>query len=415
MKVKPTPTSPKEKNKNHDSIENLYHDKNLKMIDKPEKGPKISVVTIILLSILFGFFAGVLGDIFINYYAADIPFIKELGFFSFLSSSSVVIHKVSNSDVLSSQDFSKIMEKTNQTQVSIFLEKSSSDLSSVYLPSEQKGMGIAVSSDGLFLTSDRVVDDLQKNYVAVTYDNKIYKMLEITSDPVSGAVFFRLEVNNFPVNQFSDNSDLANGQTVILTFNQNGQSESLKLMQVINKSAKNIETKSDLIDSSEILNKHIIISENQSNILSGSSILNTNGEVIGLLVGDNEVMPINFIKPALDSLLASKNIQRPYLGVHYIDLSEAVNLPNNLTQGQNQGALIYSDDPKNPAIEPGSLAQKVGLKEKDIILQVDDTIINQSNNLSEIIQNYKPGSVVDVVVLRNQKKQTIKLELEALP
>jgi S1-C subfamily serine protease len=250
--------------------------------------------------------------------------------------------------------------------------------------------------------------------VAITSDKRIYKMLKLTEDNVSETVFFSIEVNNFPVNQFAAKQDLQNGQTVVLTFNQWSQNESLKLLQIINQLVKDIKTKEDLIDSSEILNRKIIISEKQSNYLSGAPVLNTNGEVIGLLLEDNLVEPIIFIKPALDSLLSNQKIRRPYLGVHYIDLASAINLPYSLTQGKNQGALLYSEDAKKSAIMPKSLAQRVGLKEKDIILKFDDKIINQSNNLTEIIQSYKPGSMVDIVILRNKQEQTVKLELEEL-
>ncbi len=58
-----------------------------------------------------------------------------------------------------------------------------------------------------------------------------------------------------------------------------------------------------------------------------------------------------------------------------------------------------------------SAAEKAGLKENDIITKVDDTKIEDPDDLSAIIKKHKPGDKVTVTYLRDKKEQKVTAEL----
>lgn len=58
-----------------------------------------------------------------------------------------------------------------------------------------------------------------------------------------------------------------------------------------------------------------------------------------------------------------------------------------------------------------SAAEKAGLKENDIITKVDDTKIEDPDDLSAVIKKHKPGDKVTVTYLRDKKEQKVTAEL----
>ncbi|HYM92608.1 MAG TPA: PDZ domain-containing protein [Chitinophagaceae bacterium] len=58
-----------------------------------------------------------------------------------------------------------------------------------------------------------------------------------------------------------------------------------------------------------------------------------------------------------------------------------------------------------------SAAEKIGLKEKDIITKIDDQKVEDPDDLSNAISKHKPGDKVKVTFLRDNKEQTATAEL----
>lgn len=74
------------------------------------------------------------------------------------------------------------------------------------------------------------------------------------------------------------------------------------------------------------------------------------------------------------------------------------------TEKSEEGVRINS-------ITKESAAEKIGLKEGDIITKVDDTKIENPDVLTKVIRSHKPGEKVKVTYLRDKKEQTATAEL----
>ncbi len=98
------------------------------------------------------------------------------------------------------------------------------------------------------------------------------------------------------------------------------------------------------------------------------------------------------------------------MGIKYIILNKEMASQNKLAV--SFGALIIRERLGEEAVVPGSAAAKAGLKEFDIITEVDKVPINEENYLSDILDKYKIGDTIDLTVVRGKKKSEISLKLE---
>jgi S1-C subfamily serine protease len=133
---------------------------------------------------------------------------------------------------------------------------------------------------------------------------------------------------------------------------------------------------------------------------SGGPLLNLRGEVIGINTavsqgGENIgfAIPINKAKRDLEQILTQGKISYPFVGIRYVILNEEYAQQEELSV--NYGAFIVRpSNGEDQSIIANSPADKAGLKEGDIILELDGKKISESNTLTKVIQDYFPGDTV---------------------
>ena len=70
---------------------------------------------------------------------------------------------------------------------------------------------------------------------------------------------------------------------------------------------------------------------------------------------------------------------------------------------QNSGAWIKKSQDGTPAILPGSPAEKGGVSEGDIIIEINAIKIENKNTLISVINKYKPGNRIGLRIVRDGK------------
>ena len=73
----------------------------------------------------------------------------------------------------------------------------------------------------------------------------------------------------------------------------------------------------------------------------------------------------------------------------------------------SEGALVKRGDKGEVAVTPDSAADKAGIKEGDIILEINGKKITAENTLSKILLNYNAGATIQLTVLRDGKNITL--------
>lgn len=120
-------------------------------------------------------------------------------------------------------------------------------------------------------------------------------------------------------------------------------------------------------------------------------------------------IPINMAKKDIDQVIKTNKIVYPFLGVRYVLIDEKVKQKYNLLV--DYGALVLRGSNGEPAVTSGSAAQIAGIKEKDVILEINGEKITTKNSLATIIQKYNAGDKITLHILRNDKEQDINVTL----
>ena len=102
---------------------------------------------------------------------------------------------------------------------------------------------------------------------------------------------------------------------------------------------------------------------------------------------------------------------RPYLGVRYVAIDATMKEKNNLTV--DYGVLVKAGStPSDLAVIPGSPADKAGIVENDIILEIAGVKLDEDNNLASIIRQKKVGDRVMLKVLSKGVQKNVYVTLE---
>ena len=120
------------------------------------------------------------------------------------------------------------------------------------------------------------------------------------------------------------------------------------------------------------------------------------------------------MKGAIESVKATGKIVRAYLGVRYVAINAEMKDKNNLTV--DYGVLVKAGATASDlAVIPGSPADKAGIVENDIILEVDGVKLDDKTSLASVIREKTIGQVINLKILHKGADKTVSITLEAAP
>ena len=280
------------------------------------------------------------------------------------------------------------------------------------------GSGFIVSADGLVLTNKHVVSDNKADYTVLTNDGQKYSAKVLALDPVQDLAVIKIQLKDSEQDKkfqpviLGDSSGIQIGQTAIAIGNALGQFSNTVSVGVVSGLERTISASDQLGSISETL-EGIIQTDAAINAgNSGGPLLNLKGEVMGINTamaqGAQDIgfaLPINIAKKDIEQVAKTNKIIYPFLGVRYVLVDDQVKQKYNLPV--DYGALVLKGLNGEPAITAGSPAQQAGIKEKDVILEINGEKITTGNSMSKIIQKYNVGDKVTLHILRNGKEQDI--------
>lgn len=284
------------------------------------------------------------------------------------------------------------------------------------------GTGYIVSVDGMIVTNKHVVSDQGAEYTVIMTDGKEYPAKVLARDPSQDIAVIKIEAANLPVLEFGDSSSLKIGQTVIAIGNSLGEFSNTVSKGIISGLKRNVDAGSGMFSQSEHLTNIIQTDAAINPGNSGGPLIDINGKVIGMNVAMAQgaqnigfALPANQIQKVISQVKQTGKITIPFLGVRYIPVNTALQKENNLPF--SYGVLIQRGGKiTDLAVIPGSPADKAGIMENDIILEINEEKINENNQLSDLVSKYNvgdkitlkvwhKGDIKDVQVVLQERKQ----------
>jgi serine protease Do len=259
------------------------------------------------------------------------------------------------------------------------------------------GSGFIISADGYLLTNHHVVDGADE--VTVRLKNRSEYIAKIVgSDPQSDVALLKIDAKDLPTVTLGDSDALKPGQWVLAIGSPLGLEYSVAAGIV------SAVGRSNQFDSTQRYVPFIQtdVAINRGN--SGGPLINLAGEVVGInsqilstsggSIGLSFSIPINLVKSVSEQLRTKGRVSRGVLGVNIQNVTreaaESFNLP------RIGGALVGN-------VQPGSAAERAGVKEGDVILSFNGTEIGDSSELPPLVGATSPGTRARISVFRDGK------------
>lgn len=149
---------------------------------------------------------------------------------------------------------------------------------------------------------------------------------------------------------------------------------------------------------------------------SGGALVNVNGEVIGItslkfvnssIEGMGFAIKIDDVMQHIDELEKGKEIERPFLGISYANVTDSYTLAKydiELDDSVESGVVIVD-------ITKDSAADQAGLQAKDVIVKIDNEEVKNFAHLKYLLYKHKVGDSIKITYLRGSKVKNVELTL----
>ncbi len=270
------------------------------------------------------------------------------------------------------------------------------------------GSGVIITPDGYIITNNHVIANASDLEVTLN-NNKTYKADLIGADPKTDIALIKIDADDtLPFVPFGDSNEIRIGEWVLAVGNPFNLTSTVTA-GIVSAKARDLNE----FDSNPQSFIQTDAAVNRGN--SGGALVNIRGELVGIntaitsetgsYVGYSFAVPSNNARKVIEDIMEYGDVQRGILGIQggTLNSQRAKALGIDDTQG------VYV-----AGVEIGSGAEKSGLKEGDIIKQLDGYKIGKFSDLAGYLGSKRPNDVVDVTVIRNGRQRVIPVTLVKL-
>lgn len=277
-------------------------------------------------------------------------------------------------------------------------------------PREKRGLGSGVivdASKGLIITNAHVIDGADE--ITVTLEDKRQLEAEIVgTDKKTDIALIKVSARGLKELKLARASDVKVGDYVIAVGNPFGLSHSVTsgIVSALGR---------DRGGSSDGYQDFIQTDASINPGNSGGALVNSKGELIGInsaivsRSGGNQgigfAVPTNIVQGVMRQLVSYGEVRRGRIGVLIGDITPTLKEALDLTT--LDGALV-SD------VVEDSPAEKAGLKRDDVIVAFNGGDILDASDIRNAVGLIEPGERADITYLREGKRRTTRIEIEAV-
>ena len=275
------------------------------------------------------------------------------------------------------------------------------------------GSGVIIDSDeGYIITNNHVIDDAEDIKV-ILYDKREVKGTIVATDPPSDLAVIKVDPNGLSTVALGNSDQLSAGEWVVAIGSPFGlhlnHTVTAGIVSAVGRSSvmsrNNFE---DFIQHDAAINPGT----------SGGALFNLDGELVGINTaiatdgfsranaGVGFAIPINMVKRVMEDLISDGKVTRGWLGVQIQDVDDG--MAKALELDDRNGAIISQVIQNSPA-------EDAGVKEQDVIIEVDGEKVNDSSNLKNLISSGRPNDKTKLTVIRDGREKYLTVILGLRP
>lgn len=267
------------------------------------------------------------------------------------------------------------------------------------------GSGMIIDEKGHILTNNHVVATADKMLVTLN-DGRQFPARLVGRDALSDVAVLKIDAPNLIPVTFGDSSKLRPGEWVIAVGSPLGfdHTVTLGIVSALSRRIPDLNSNLSFIQTDAAINPGN----------SGGPLVNLKGEVIGMntaISGKGQnigfATPINDLKKIVETIIAGKPIERPWLGISMValnpELAKHVGLPP-----ETQGVVIAQ-------VLENSPAYRAGLLQGDVIQKMDGKAITKAETVQELVRNKPLNTRFSLSILRNGHPIQVSITSEQLP
>ena len=268
------------------------------------------------------------------------------------------------------------------------------------------GSGVIISSDGYIITNNHVIESAQ-NIKVILNDKREFEAKLVGADPSTDIALLKVEAKDLQFLTYGNSNDLKLGEWVLAVGNPFNLTSTVTA-GIVSARSRNLGINEDQLSIESFIQTDAAVNPGNS----GGALVNQQGNLIGIntaiasrtgsYTGYSFAVPVTIVSKVVEDLKKYGEVQRALLGVNIGDVNAEI--AKELKLDKVEGVYV-SGVPENGA------AREAGIKEKDVIIQVEGKQIKNTAELQEKISQYRPGDKVDVIVLRNNEKKPFTVTL----
>jgi len=275
------------------------------------------------------------------------------------------------------------------------------------------GSGVVVRSDGIIVTNNHVVEGGQEITVALS-DRREFPAKVLLADPRTDLAILKIEVpagERLAVLPMDDTGDTQVGDLVLAIGDPFGVGQTVTngIVSALNRSTD---------PSGEAASAYIQTDAAINPGNSGGALVDMDGDLIGVnsfilsrsgtSSGVGFAIPAAVVRRVVETAVGGgRSVVRPWLGAR--TQSVTPDIARSLGLSLPQGALVADIWPTGPAA-------RAGLRQGDVVVQVDGKPVIDAASLGYALNTHRPGETVPLVVRRSDgRDQTLSLRAEPPP
>ena len=294
------------------------------------------------------------------------------------------------------------ISKLKNTGVSIFSKSNESELG--------LGTGFIITDNGYIISNEHVTGSKYSTCYITLENGNSYDGHVVWSDSDLDLSIIKINAKNLSYVKIGDSDKIRVGETVYAIGNPIGFEFRRTVTSGII-SAKKRTIKIEEADKSSYMTDLIQTDATINPGNSGGPIIYPNGEVIGVNTvkitsaeGIGFAIPINIVKPIIESFKNTGSFEEATIGIYAYDKEVVPYLKGLYNISFDNGIYVAQITKNGPA-------DKTELREEDVITKIDDIELNTMNELRQYIYTKKPKDEVVLQVKRGKLNKQIKLVL----